>query len=64
MSNLLNVQPIVARCPHCGSQSLVRYRREWAKPGDWNYSWEEGVQCDNCGRTRIAVPSTADSSVP
>ena len=42
-------------CPHCGSADLANYRIEYGKPGDFRYSWEEGVECKSCRRIRLAV---------
>lgn len=39
-------------CPDCGS-ALQSYRIKYGKPGQWNYSTEEGLMCNSCQRYRV-----------
>lgn len=56
------IQPAVdkPKCPACASVNLRPYRREFGTKGQWNWSWEEGTECADCGRSRIPLtPSTS-----
>jgi predicted RNA-binding Zn-ribbon protein involved in translation (DUF1610 family) len=48
-------------CPDCGAECKI-YRREWGRPGDWNYSWEAGLECPACGRVRIPTLTPGQQS--
>lgn len=41
------------KCPTCSSTNLRPYRREIGRKGEWRWSWEEGIECADCGRSRI-----------
>lgn len=49
-------------CAFCGSFKVRKYRCEYGKSGEWNYSWEEGVKCLDCKRIRISCgPDTQNA---